>query len=283
VTDGGVRMRLGYNTNGLQNHRLEDAIALLAAEGYAAIAWTPDVMHLDPSTCTAAMVADVARRLADAGLTPVVETGARFLLDPMRKHEPTLMTRDASLRERRLDFYHHAAAVGRDLGASVLSFWTGIDRVGGGDAAAWMLDGIAQTCDLVRRHGLVPALEPEPGMAVATVADYAAVVAALGEEAPMLCLDVGHLYVTDEGDVADVIAAQRERIVQVHLEDMRRGVHEHLVPGDGEVDFGAVRAALHAAAYGGAVCFELSRSSHMAPDAVRRCRETWVRADPAHA
>ena len=31
-------MRLGYNTNGLAHHRLTDAIALLADEGYQSVA-----------------------------------------------------------------------------------------------------------------------------------------------------------------------------------------------------------------------------------------------------
>ena len=89
-------MRLGYNTNGMQSHRLADALELLAAQGYAAVALTLDVMHLDPFTSSAAQVAAVARQLQALGLLPVIETGARFLLDPARKHEPTVMSPDAA-------------------------------------------------------------------------------------------------------------------------------------------------------------------------------------------
>jgi sugar phosphate isomerase/epimerase len=268
-------LRLGYNTNGLQNHRLEDALELLAGHGYRAVALTLDVQHLDPYRCTAADVARIAQRLRALDLLPVIETGARFLLDPRIKHEPTLMTRDRDRRARRLDFYARACAIGRDLGARVLSFWTGIDRRGGADAVAWLHDGVAETCALARAAGLEPALEPEPGMAVATLADYAAVCAGLGSQAPRLCLDVGHLYVTGESEPGAAIAAWAGSLAQVHLEDMRRGVHEHLVPGEGEVDFPAVRRALVQAGYAGAVCFELSRSSHRGPETVEICRDCW--------
>jgi len=268
-------MRLGYNTNGLQNHRLTDALHLLADHGYRAVALTLDVGHLDPLRCSSAEVAGVARLLAQLQLTPVIETGARFVLDRNHKHEPTLMTRDIAARQRRIDFYGRCAAIGRDLGAGVLSFWSGIDRHRGVDSGAVLREGIARASETVSAAGLTPALEPEPGMAVATVADFEAIAADLGGAAPQLCLDVGHLYVTGEAAPGEIIARHHHHLAQVHIEDMRRGVHEHLPPGEGDVDFGAIRRALEAHGYGGAVCFELSRSSHMAPQAVELCRATW--------
>ena len=44
----GSGMRFAYNTNGTANHRLEDAIALIAGSGYDGIALTLDIHHLDP-------------------------------------------------------------------------------------------------------------------------------------------------------------------------------------------------------------------------------------------
>ena len=112
-------------------------------------------------------------------------------------------------------------------------------------------------------------------MAIATVNDFLALDEGLGGDGPSLCLDVGHLYATGEGEPRDIIPQVAGRLAQVHLEDMRRGVHEHLVPGEGDVDFKSVRTALHNAGYSGPVCFELSRSSHLAPEAVRTCCEAW--------
>jgi sugar phosphate isomerase/epimerase len=270
-------MILGYNTNGLQNHRLDDALRLLADSGFHAVALTLDVHHLDPFRCGAREVGQVAALLAGLGLHPVIETGGRFLLDPRQKHEPTLMTRGEEARVRRLDFYRRAAVIGRDLGAKVVSFWSGVDRRPGPDSRAWLLEGVRRTCELVRATGLVPALEPEPGMAIATVADLRSLSAELGPERPSLTLDIGHLYVTDGCDVEDAIGEAVPDTVQVHLEDMRRGVHEHLVPGNGDVDFCSVLAAL-SESYVGPVCFELSRSSHAAPECLEICRAVWEKA-----
>lgn len=270
-------MLLGYQTNGLQNHRLADALQLLAEHGYRAVGITPDTCHLDPAVTSDADLAVVARQLRDLNLAPVVETGARFLLDPRHKHEPTLMTVDRAARARRLDFYSRSAAMAVRLGASVVSFWTGIDRAPGDDSFERVLVSVRDACARIRAEGAVPSLEPEPGMAVATVAGWRQVQQALGTEAPRLTLDLGHLYVEWEGEPATVVAEVAGELAQVHLEDMRRGVHEHLLPGTGDVDFPAVLTALQKAAYRGPVCFELSRASHQAPTAVAACAALWQR------
>jgi len=270
-------MLLGYHTNSLQNHRLDDALLLLAENRYQAVAITPDTCHLEPARTSDRELDELAARLRDLALTPVMETGARFLLDPRHKHEPTLMTRDPAARQQRLDFYARVAAMGRRLGARVVSFWTGIDRAPGADSEQLVLDGVRETAARIRGEGLEPALEPEPGMAVETVADWRRLHAALGAGAPGLTLDVGHLYAVWEDEPAAVIASVAPHLRQVHLEDMRRGEHEHLLPGTGDVDFPSVLTALQKAGYGGPVCFELSRSSHAAPTAVATCRAVWNR------
>ena len=54
-----------------------------------------------------------------------------------------------------------------------------------------------------------------------------------------LTLDVGHLHCQGETPIADHIRTWRERLWNVHIEDMRRGVHDHLMFGEGEIDFAA--------------------------------------------
>jgi sugar phosphate isomerase/epimerase len=270
-------MQLGYHTSGLQNHRLADALLLLAEHGFQAVAITPDTCHIDPASTGDRELAELAARLRDFGLLPVMETGARFLLDPRHKHEPTLMTRDPAARQRRFDFYSRVAAMGQRLGAKVVSFWTGIDHAPGVDSERLMLDGVRETVARIRAEGLEAALEPEPGMVVETVADWRRVRGMLGAAAPGLTLDIGHLYAVWEDEPAHVIASVAPHLRQVHLEDMRRGEHEHRLPGTGDVDFQGVLSALQKGGYQGPVCFELSRSSHAAPTAVATCREVWNR------
>jgi sugar phosphate isomerase/epimerase len=64
-----------------------------------------------------------------------------------------------------------------------------------------------------------------------------------------------------------------ERLVNVHIEDMRSGVHEHLMFGEGEIEFRPIIEAFRAVGYAGALHVELSRHSHDGPNAARRAIE----------
>ena len=92
ATKAGGDVKFGYVSNGLADHRIEDALELLAENGYSGVALTLDHIHFDPfAPRLRARAARLRAELEAAGLDCVVETGARFVLDPRRKHFPTLL------------------------------------------------------------------------------------------------------------------------------------------------------------------------------------------------
>lgn len=271
-------MLLGYNTNGLVHHRLDQALELLHDEGFQAVALTPDTCHLDPFRVSAAEVDRIAGLLDALGLVSVIETGARFLLDPRRKHRPNLLELDPGQRRIRLEYLQRCLQIAEDLGAAALSFWAGARPEETPEARAFELlaAGISELLPEAERRGVALALEPEPGMLVETVAQATAVIRSLGGSADLgLTVDIGHLLVTGEGGPDEVLRSVETPLHQVHIEDIRGGVHEHLPPGDGELDFPGLWRALEGIGYQGPVCFELSRSSHAAPDMLRRARAAF--------
>jgi sugar phosphate isomerase/epimerase len=119
-------MFLGYNTNGFAHHRLDDAIDILADLGYRGVALTPDVNHLDPYRLDlSSRVSAFGRGLVHHGLRCVVESGARFVLDSRRKHQPTLLSPTADAREKRRGFLSLCVQVAKELNADCVSFWSG--------------------------------------------------------------------------------------------------------------------------------------------------------------
>ncbi|WP_425228409.1 sugar phosphate isomerase/epimerase family protein [Sphingomonas sp.] len=262
-----MTLRFAYNTNGAANHRLDDAVRLIADAGYDGVALTLDHHHLDPFADDWWREADRVGELLDGlGLASVIETGARYLLDPADKHEPTLVS--AHGRERRVAFIQRAIDVASILGSETVSFWAGVPKPGVApvDAWRWLDEGLTQLLDHAEAKGVAASFEPEPGMLVETVADYT--VLAARHPRLRLALDTGHCLVTQDIDPADALRRHADRLGTVAIEDMRRGDHTHLPFGQGDMDVPAVLDALDAIGWTRLVCVELSRESPRAHQAI---------------
>lgn len=291
-------MRLGYNTNGFPQHRLTDVVAILAELGYDGIAVTPDVLQLDPFTSTGADVDAVASACRDAGLAVAVETGARFVLDPRRKHQPTLLDDDAGERERRLDMLRRCLDLAARLGAETFSFWAGTPLDGlparsaptgrrlapgasepvGAGSRDELLDrlcaGTVALLDHAAGGDVRVCFEPEPGMLVASLAELDGFLSRLGRDDLAVMLDVGHVPVTESITPAEAIHRLAPRLGGLQLDDSAGGLHEHLLPGDGEIDFATVIAAASEVGFTGLASLELPRHGH---DPVRTARTALMR------
>jgi len=271
-------LRFAFNTNGCAHHRLDDALEFIAEAGYDGVALTLDHHHFDPFAPDLEKRAGrLGVRLMDLGLGLVVETGARFLLDPRRKHEPTLVSPGRRDRARRLDFLTRALDIAALCDAEAVSFWAGVPRQGVDPNAAreWLESGVEEVVRRARTRGVTAALEPEPGHLIETCHDWQA----LHTRIPglTLALDIGHLLVTGEAEPPQAILTHRDQLGTVAIEDMRRGEHVHRAFGEGDLDLPSALAALHAIEYDRLVCVELSRDSHRAhriiPDSIAALRE----------
>ncbi len=265
-------MLLGYNTNGFAHHRLEDAVAILAELGYRSIALTLDYHALNPFDAYLARQLSAVKALLDKhGLRSVVETGARFLLDPRRKHQPTLLSPPPE-RDQRLDFLKRAVDAAAELGSEAVSFWSGtaLNAASPEEHFDRLAEGCLQLCRYAEGSRMRLAFEPEPGMFIDTMDRYAELRECVDHPLFGLTIDIGHLHCLGEVPIAVQLRRWRERLWNVHIEDMRRGVHDHRMFGEGEIDFGEVMGALKEIGYAGGVHVELSRHSHDAVETARR-------------
>ncbi len=272
-----MTLRLAYNTNGWPQHELSDVAAQLAGLGYAGIAISPDVLQLNPLRAGAADEARaLRRRLDDLGLAAAVETGARFLLDPARKHWPTLLD-EPPLAARRLDALSRCLDLAVLLRAETFSFWSGAAPPGLPEEAVLerLCRGAGALLDAAAGSGVRVCFEPEPGMAVAGLEDLGDFLLALGREELLVMLDVGHVPVTEDLAPADAILAFRERLGGVQLDDSAGGRHEHLFFGEGEIDFAEVARALDAVGFAGLASVELPRHVSDPVTTARRAMEFW--------
>ena len=217
--------------------------------------------------------AALRRLLDELKLACVVETGARFALDARRKHHPTLLSEG---RERRVRQLTRAIDVAVELEAPVVSLWSGTVPTGMEPGTAWdrLLEGVARVVAHAERRGVRLGFEPEPGMFVERLVDFETLDRRLGHpDALGLTLDLGHCVCLEPEPVEVCVRRGAGRLVHVHVEDMVRGVHEHLMFGDGELDAAAALSALVEIGYEGLVAVELSRHAHAAHETVPQAIE----------
>lgn len=269
-------MLLGYNTNGLTGHRWEQALELMREIGYRSVAITIDHQCLDPYSPDLPLELNRMQRLLEQHeMISCIETGARFLLDPRHKHEPTLVTALPERRAIRVDFLKRCIDIAAMVGSQAVSFWAGVvrDDASRDEAFERLAGGVRQVLDYALEAGVRLAFEPEPGMLIQTFDDYRELLSRVDGPGFGLCVDIGHVHCLESRPISELLTEWSSRIYTIHIEDMKRGVHDHLRFGDGTIDFPPVIGALKSLDYRGGLNVELSRHSHIAPEVLRESFE----------
>jgi sugar phosphate isomerase/epimerase len=267
-------LKFGYGTNGFTNHRLADVLAVLADLGYDGVALTLDHGHLDPyADDLPRRLTALAGQLDRHGLDVTVETGAPYFLDPWGKHLPTLMS-DGS--ERRVDLLCRALRIAAELGSPTVHLCSGPAPDGLREQDAWkrLAAGVETVLETAEKYGVALAFEPEPYMFVDTVDRCLELARHVGgHELFGITLDIGHAHCVEEHPVLDCVHRAAPLLRNVQIEDMRRGIHQHLEFGAGEIDFPPVLTALRDLGHTGLVSVEIQGGSLDAPEVARRSIE----------
>ena len=274
-------MRPGFSTNSIGDVPPATAVAGLADLGYRSLAITPDhgLFGEIATGSLAGLSAEIDHwrsLLASEGMACLIESGARHLLDPFHKHEPTLVSPDPSARRRRVDFLlaavDLAAELAPEVGTGCLSLWSGVGRDAADDSTNLdrLCTGLDPVLERATKRGVRLGFEPEPGMVIDTLARWALLRDRLGApEGLGLTVDLGHLECLGEWPLAATLAPLVPHVVNVHVDDMLACRHDHLPLGAGHVDLPPLLALLAAGGYAGGLHVELPRQPHRWLDIAR--------------
>ena len=211
---------LGYNTNGFNCHFLQSTLEIIARLGYRCVAITLDHCALNPYQPDLEQnIESVKGILKQYHLSCVIETGARFLLDPWHKHEPTLISGKCNERKYRLDFLKKAVDIGAKLDAKAVSFWSGKKSGNVDDESAWkwLVSGCRELSSYAEKQEIPLAFEPEPGMFLETLSQYQKLKENIGNDIFGLTLDLGHAFLTEDVTVGESIWMFIRDIKNIHI------------------------------------------------------------------
>ena len=282
MPDGFPIDRLAFSTNAYKSSTFEQAVSSIAGLGYRGVEVMADQPHMTPAELGPAGCRRVAAALREAGVAcSNVNAFTGFFAAPAGDtYRPTWLGDD---RPARVAHTIAALELAAELGAATVSLQPGGPTIGTGlgrgEAAARFADGLHAVLPTAAKLGVVLAVEPEPGLLIESAAEYADFKSRhfLGEPLIKMNCDVGHLFCVGE-DPAETIRSHAAEIAHVHVEDIAQSrVHQHLVPGDGAIDFPSVFAALTEINYAGWATVELYPFEDDAEGVARRA---WAHLRP---
>ena len=200
-----------------------------------------------------ALVAAVRERVTELGLSPY-----SFSL-----HQ------DYIYDDHLLDETKRAIRMTRDIGSDVFVF-SGTKRLTG-DEAEWdrMVARTRELVDIAAECGVVLAEEFEPDFVVGSTSDLLRLFDEIPSPYLAANLDLGHVFLCDP-DPMQAIAQLGDKIVHCHVENMRAGVHDHLLLQEGDMDLGAYIGALARVGFDGGLALDLYKYDYeaIAPESI---------------
>lgn len=281
--------RFAFSSNAYTRRPLAEALTELARLGYAGAEILVDAPHLIPARTRPAEVAALRRVLEDCRLevSNLNANTAHALHDtrgrpvPMEAHfEPSLTHPDAAIRRQRVAYTIRALEIAHDLGGPPVSVTTGRRTR---EPLAVQRERLKRTLDPVLDRaealGVNVGIEYEPDLVIERGEDLISLIRELPHPRLGANLDLGHAWVVSD-DLDAVCAGLKGRIWNCHLEDIKDRVHAHLVPGEGNLDFAAVRKALEGIGYAGFLTMELypyaDRPTYAAEKSIAFLRERFA-------
>lgn len=256
-------MQLAYSSNAYLKFPVEEAIARIAAIGYAGLELLADVPHAWPAGLLDERKAAIRHcleqhKLAVANLNAFMMNA---VADPRQPYwHPSWIEPDPHYRAIRREHTKRALRLAKELGAPSIQTEPGGPLEPGQSwrtVADVFYQEIMPCVELAERLQVFLLLEPEPGLLIETFEQYFEFADRIGSPWLGLNFDVGHAFCIGQAPEA-WIARMAPHTRHYHIEDIaatRR--HAHLVPGRGAIDFSAVLREIIRSGYEGWVTVEL--------------------------
>ena len=133
-----------------------------------------------------------------------------------------------------------------------------------------------ELCKIAAGNGVTLAVEFEPNFVVGTTKQTLKLLEDVDSESLRINLDIGHVFLADP-DPMEAIASCRGLMIHAHIENMAKGVHNHIVPYEGDMDLREYFRQMQAIGFDGFASIDLYQYDYeaVAERSIRFIRDTW--------
>ena len=142
------------------------------------------------------------------------------------------------------------------------------------------MDAADELADIGEKNGIKILLENLLGKFNGDIGMLGRVIRSIGKERIGLCFDLAHFWLGNSSP-ATVINENRELMSYLHIHDNNKKEDEHLIPGEGSIDWSEISRALHNINYQGIFMLETVSSRRynnpytIAKEAKKVCEESF--------
>ncbi len=248
-------MKLAFSTNAFTRMSLMRAIHEIAAAGYTGVEILADKPHWYPDTFVAAEALAIRRQLEKHAIgVSNINANCTFAFwkhaPPEPFFEPSLISPQPALRAARKKMILNTLKFAHAVGAENISITSGkaLPTMPPEKAAAQLIEGLKPILDVAQKLNIRIGVECEPMLFIEWATELKQLIDDL--KSPMLGanLDIGHSVVLGE-KIPAVLKLLRGRIWNCHIEDIPGRKHYHLIPGEGTMNWQALKKSLLAIEY----------------------------------
>jgi sugar phosphate isomerase/epimerase len=250
-------MKFAYSTNAFKRYSLEEAVRLIKGIGFDGVEIMADRPHLYPPDYNEARRQGLKDLLISLGLK--VSNLNTFTLEAvMDMHHPSWIEKDAGLRRRRIEHTRDCLELAAQLDCPNISIQPGgkVEHFPAPESMEIFISGLQEVIPLAKQLGVKILVEPEPNLLMENSRQFAEFINRVDNSVIGLNCDVGHFYCAGE-DPAEVIRNLAGHIHHLHIEDIKQRIHNHIICGQGEMDFKSIFDALKDIKYNGFISVEL--------------------------
>lgn len=257
-------MKFSQSTFVYYRYPLETAIRRLADFGYDGVEIWGGRPHAFWEDMDDGRINSIKNLLDETGLEISNFIPAQF------RYPVNIATTDQRIRKRSIDYLKRNIDVAEALQAPSVSICPGFSLFGEplADSRKAMMDSLSACIDHAKGMSLNLLIEPAHSMEtdhVLTVEHAMSVIDELGKEWLGLCIDTGHMFINRES-LSTVPHRVGGYTVHYHLDDNGGVNDDHLVPGEGRIDFDLFLRNLGDTGYNGFLAFELGWGYTADPD-----------------
>jgi len=269
-------MKLAFSTNAYTKHSLLTALEGIKRAGFTGVEILADVPHAYPPNIDIALtrfVTDALARLdlAISNINCNCSFGYWEDAPPEAYFEPSLISPNPKHRADRTAMILRTLQFARDVGARNISITSG--RMLGGmppvKAAAQFAESIRPIMDRAETLGIDVGIECEPGLFLEYVEELRDWIDRLNYPRFGANLDIGHSQVIGES-IPHEVERLKGRIWNLHVEDIPGRKHYHMIPGEGTLDWNALKTSLTKIGYDRFLTVELYTHTENPQDAAEK-------------